>query len=133
MLLLISANTYGQIFTDIQAGLSTRMMVTGHVTAGYLHLNQDYIGPIVAATAGYEQSVKYHIGAIAGLQTYTVAIYGGYGKVLQPQPKEGLKEAYFIYGIQYRYSDSRGLIDLRYQAGAFHLTMGVRLGKYLNY
>jgi len=130
---LLSNIANAQLFTDIQAGLSTRMMVTGHITTGYLHLNRDYIGPMVAATAGYEQSVKGHIGAIAGIQTYAVAFYGGYGKVLQPQPKEGLKEAYFIYGIQYRYSDSRGLIDLRYQAGAFHLTLGCRLGKYLNY
>jgi len=133
ILLLISSTTQAQIFTDLQVGLSTRMMATGHITAGYLHLNRDYVGPMAALTAGYEQSVKGHIGAIAGIQTYHVALYGGFGKVMSPQPKEGLESSYFIAGLQYRYSDSRGLIDLRYQAGAFHLTMGCRLGKGLNY
>lgn len=129
-ILLLPIMSMAQPFAEVGAGLSSRLMPSVKVDAGYISANRNYAGPMLAATTVVEPGMAASAGGYAGWQTYGLAVYAGAGYMVAKNSKlQEAKQVHPIAGISYRWPENRTVADLRYQHNSIHLILAVRLGK----
>ena len=124
LMAIVFSISNAQYFTDIKAGLSSRLMPTGYVDMGLKSLDFS-----AAITTGFEAAMGANAGAIVGWQPRAIKLYAGYGffKATNKNLAEGSRP-YPIAGFQWKDPWGRGLLDFRYMGDAFHVGFGVTLG-----
>jgi hypothetical protein len=128
--IMLSITASAQGFIDAGLGLSARFGITAKIDAGKIWANNNYSGPMIAATGIIEGGFSANYGLLAGWQWYGIAFYAGASKIAAKNEKiSDTKSIYPIAGITYRWPQNRCNADLRYQANSIYLTLNVRIGK----
>jgi hypothetical protein len=128
--IMLSITASAQGFIDAGLGLSARFGITAKIDAGKIWANNNYSGPMIAATGVIEGGFSANYGLLAGWQWYGIAFYAGASKIaIKNKTLSDTKSIYPIAGITYRWPQNRCNADLRYQANSIYLTLNVRIGK----